>query len=110
LRKRGELLERPNQHLYDRGGMRRTHLRGHRNILKRLLVHAAGANLGLWMRTLVGMGTPRGLQGRRAAFLAAVLAWYRVVVALWAPITRSLGNLAMAQNHSRSFNLYVVTS
>jgi transposase len=43
--------------------MRRTHLRGHGNILKRLLVHVAGASLGLWMRhTLTGIGTPRGLQ------------------------------------------------
>ena len=55
MRRRGELLERPNAHLYDTGGMRRTHLRGHGNILKRLLVHAAACNLGLWMRTLTGM-------------------------------------------------------
>ena len=53
-----------------RGAMRRTHLRGHGNILKRLLVHVAGCNLGLWMRTLTGIGTPRGLQGRLAAVLA----------------------------------------
>ena len=50
--------------------MRRTHLRGHGNILKRLLVHVAACNLGLWMRTLTGIGTPRGLQGRWAAVLA----------------------------------------
>ena len=67
MRRRGELLERPNAHLYDTGGMRRTHLRGHGNILKRLLVQAAACNLGLWMRTLTGIGTPRGLQGRLAA-------------------------------------------
>jgi transposase len=72
MRLRGELLERPNAHLYETGGMRRTHLRGHGNILKRLLVHAAACNLGLWMRTLTGIGTPRGLQGR----LAAVWAYY----------------------------------
>jgi hypothetical protein len=36
-------------------------------VLKRLLVHAGGFNLGLWMRTLFGIGTPRGLQGRLAA-------------------------------------------
>jgi transposase len=72
MRRRGELLERPNAHLYETGGMRRTHLRGHGNILKRLLVHVAAANLGLWMRTLMGIGTPRGLQGR----LAAVEAFY----------------------------------
>jgi transposase len=70
MRLRGELLERPNAHLYDTGGMRRTHLRGHGNILKRLLVHVAAANLGLWMRMLTGIGTPRGLQGRFAAVLA----------------------------------------
>ena len=70
MRRRGELLERPNAHLYDTGGMRRTHLRGHGNILKRLLVHVAACNLGLWMRTLTGIGTPRGLQGRLAAVWA----------------------------------------
>ena len=77
LRRRGELLERPNALLYESGAMRRTHLRGHGNILKRLLVHAAACNLGLWMRTLTGIGTPRGLQGR----LAAVMALF---FALWA--------------------------
>jgi transposase len=67
MRQRGELLERPNALLYETGGMRRTHLREHGNILKRLLVHVAACNLGLWMRTLTGIGTPRGLQGRPAA-------------------------------------------
>ena len=70
MRQRGELLERPNALLYETGAMRRTHLRGHGNILKRLLVHAAACNLGLWMRTLTGIGTPRGLQGRLAAVAA----------------------------------------
>jgi transposase len=78
LRRRGERLERPNAHLYETGGMRRTHLRGHDNILKRLLVHAAACNLGLWMRTQCGMGTPRGLQDRGAALIAAILTvWHR---------------------------------
>ena len=63
MRQRGEKLERWNQHLYDRGGMRRVHLRGRENILKRLVVHSGAANLGLLMRTLFGKGTPRGLQG-----------------------------------------------
>jgi transposase len=70
MRQRGELLERPNALLYETGAMRRTHLRGHGNILKRLLVHVAGANLGLWIRTLTGIGTPRGLQDRLAAVIA----------------------------------------
>jgi len=64
LRQRGETLERWNQHLYDRGGMRRVHLRGRENILKRLVIHSGAANLGLLMRKLFGKGTPRGLQGR----------------------------------------------
>ena len=59
LRRRSEYLERPNAHLYDTGGMRRTHLRGHANILKRLLVHTGAFNLGLLMRTLIGGGARR---------------------------------------------------
>jgi transposase len=74
-RRRGELLERTFAHAYETGGMRRTHLRGHTNILKRLLVHAGGFNLGLVMRALIGVGTPRGLQGRVAALLATLAAW-----------------------------------
>jgi transposase len=65
LRRRGEYVERSFAHVYDTGGLRRTHLRGHQNILKRLLVHAGAFNLGLLMRTVFGRGTPRGLQGRR---------------------------------------------
>ncbi len=74
MRRRGETIERSFAHLYDTGGMRRTHLRGHTNILKRLLIHAGGFNLGLLMRQLTGIGTPRGLQGRVAAVIATVLA------------------------------------
>ena len=59
-RLRGELLERPFAHYLEGGGLRRTHLRGHDNILKRLLVHVAGFNLGLLMRALIGVGTPKG--------------------------------------------------
>jgi transposase len=80
LRRRSARLERPNAHLYDTGGMRRTHLRGHTNILKRLLVHVGGFNLGLFMRTRFGIGTPRSLQGRGALILA-------LVGALWTRIT-----------------------
>jgi transposase len=72
LRQRGEKLERWNQHLYDRGGMRRLHLRGRENILKRLVVHSGAANLGLLMRKLFGKGTPRGLAGALSAMISAV--------------------------------------
>ena len=72
-RRRSERLERPNAHLYETGGMWRTHLRGHANILKRLFVHIGGFNLGLLMRTRVGVGTPRGLQGHMAAVGALIV-------------------------------------
>jgi transposase len=75
LRLRGERLERPFAHLYETGGMRRVYLRGHTNIRKRLLIHAGGFNLGLLLRQLIGVGTPRGLQGRLAAALAALMLW-----------------------------------
>lgn len=62
MRKRGELVERSFAHVYETGGMRRTHLRGHENILKRLLIHTAGFNLSLIFRKLLGFGKPRALQ------------------------------------------------
>jgi transposase len=65
MRRRGEYVERTFAHVYDTGGLRRVHLRGHPNILKRLIVHAGAFNLGLLMRRVFGCGTPRGLQGRR---------------------------------------------
>ena len=66
-RKRGERVERSFAHMYDTGGMRRTHLRRHANILKRLLIQAGGFNLGLLMRHLFGIGKPRALQGHPSA-------------------------------------------
>jgi transposase len=74
LRKRGELIERSFAHCYDTGGMRRTHLRGHQNILKRLLIHVGAFNLSLIFRTLWGSGTPRELRNRRSS-LVPVLLW-----------------------------------
>ena len=59
LRRRGELVERSFAHCYETGGMRRTHLRGHENILKRQLVHVGAFNLSLILRQVLGAGTPR---------------------------------------------------
>jgi len=94
LRLRGERLERPFAHLYETGGMRRVHLRGHTNIRKRLLIHAGGFNLGLLMRQLIGVGTPRGLQGRLIAVTTTLLA---VTGLLWALVT---GHRRLAQRVS----------
>src|SRR6187551_2661659 len=79
LRLRGERLERPFAHLYETGGMRRVYLRGHTNIRKRLLIHTGGFNLGLLMCQLIGVGTPRGLQGRLVAALGAILMLIRTL-------------------------------
>ena len=84
-RHRSEYLERPNAHLYETGGMRRTHLRGHANILKRLLVHVGGFNLGLLMRTVFGVGTPRSLQGQLAVLIGVVVALWGARHDLWSP-------------------------
>ena len=88
MRQRGELLERPFAHLYETGAMRRVYLRGHENILKRLLLHAGALNLGLLMRTLFGVGTPRSLQGRVAAFFAAVCLLIRRLNTFYAQLRR----------------------
>jgi transposase len=92
MRQRGERIERSFAHLYDTGGMRRTHLRGHTNILKRLLIHAGGFNLGLVMRHLIGSGTPRGLKDRFVTVIAMLSSltgvtcrWF-VTISAWQPI------------------------
>jgi transposase len=79
MRKRAEKVERSFAHCYETGGMRRTHLRGHPKILKRLLIQTAGFNLGLLMRKVFGLGTPRGVAERPAGLSAGVLGLLRSV-------------------------------
>ena len=69
LSRRGEFIERSFAHNYETGGMRRLHLRQRDNILKRLLVHVSGFNLSLVLRNLLGIGTPRGMQGLFASLI-----------------------------------------
>jgi hypothetical protein len=73
LRRRGELVERSFAHCYETGGMRRIHLRGHRNILKRQLIHVGGFNLSLIMRKMLEAGTLRELRNRCGAITLRVL-------------------------------------
>jgi transposase len=90
LRQRGELIERSFAHCYESGAMRRTHLRGHENILKRLLIHVGAFNLSLILRKLIGAGTPRELADRLKAAIFGLFG----AIALWiAPHTekRSAG-------------------
>jgi transposase len=99
LRQRGEKVERSFAHCYETGGMRRVHLRHHSNILKRLLVHVAGFNLGLAMRKIFGHGTPRGLQGYNARLLLTLCRLLREVG------TRKLASAKYRERLQPSFSL-----
>jgi transposase len=79
---RTELTERSFAHMYETGGLRRTHLRRHDNILKRLLFHAVGFNLALLVRKSTGIGKPRTLQGSSAAISLVQIAW-ELLCAAW---------------------------
>ena len=80
---RSELVERSFAHLYETGGMRRTHLRKTDNILKRLLIHAVGFNLALMIRKAHGIGKPRTLQGVQDRLLFVQILVMAVYAAEW---------------------------
>ena len=100
LRKRGELLERSFAHMYETGGMRRLHLRGRENILKRLVVHAAGFNLGLVMRKRFGVGKPRQAGSLISLIFAALTALRVLFGRLW-----DLGLQALSLTTQESFSV-----
>jgi len=66
-RQRSEKVERSFAHVCETAGGRRSHLRGLEKVSKRYLLQVAAHNLGIVMRKLFGVGTPRSLQGFRAA-------------------------------------------
>lgn len=71
-RLRSEYVERSFAHMCETGGARRSWLRGLERVRKRYTIHAAARNLGVIMRKLFGIGTPRSLQGARASALACL--------------------------------------
>jgi hypothetical protein len=83
-------------------------VRGHKNVLKRLLIHAGAFNLGLWMRTLCGVGTPRSLQGRAVALGAVITTLWAfiddAITAIWSP------RRDHARSNCESFGLVVAES
>ena len=62
-RLRSEYSERTFAHVCETGGARRSWIRGLMEVTKRYLMQVAGRNLGVIMRKLFGLGTPRSLQG-----------------------------------------------
>ncbi len=79
-RLRSERVERSFAHTCGSGGARRTWLRGIENVKKRYVVHVAARNLGTIMRSLFGVGTPRGLQRGFEGFLSRV---YELCGSVW---------------------------
>jgi transposase len=86
-RQRSEYVERTFAHVCETGGARRTWLRGLEKVQKRYLLAAAAHNIGVLMRKLFQMGTPRGLQkyvddlfgSARAVYLVCLATWQRIV-------------------------------
>lgn len=93
MRRRGELVERTFAHCYETGAMRRTHLRGHPNILKRLLIHVAGFNLALVLRAVHGLGKPRTLQDGMKRLCGVVFVQFQALRKLLGPHMAALERL-----------------
>ena len=106
LRKRGELIERSFAHCYDTGAMRRIHLRGHQNILKRLLIHVGAFNLSLIFRSLLGSGTPRELRNRQSSLLFALFLLLRRYSALASRTKFSFSRSRLRRHPSERFLKY----
>src|SRR6202521_5381942 len=96
MRKRSEVVERSFAHVLERGGMRRTWLRGRENVHKRYLVHVAGYNLGILMRALLGAGTPKEMAAIRNAFLFVIHARNTVAIVVLAVFDAEVAALVIA--------------
>ena len=78
-RLRSEYTERSFAHTCETGGARRSRLRGLINVAKRYLMYVAGRNLGVLMRAVFGIGTPKSLQREGGACPCAFFAWLAVL-------------------------------
>ena len=96
MRRRAEIVERSFAHNLDRGGLRRTWLRGCENVHKRYLIHVAGHNLGILMRLLIGAGTPKEAAARALACLFFLYTEETVAIVLLAASRDGFAVLVMA--------------
>lgn len=94
-RRRSEYVERTFAHACESGGGRRSHLRGVYAVGKRWLVQLAARNLGVIIRSVTGVGTPRAHQaeGGAASLLHGVVdaiaraySWTTAIFAYLLPI------------------------
>jgi transposase len=88
--------------------MRRTHLRGHRNILKRLLIHASAFNFGILMRQVFGRGTPRGLQGHQLDARSLEITLAMLYERLWVTTNALLAPLQLLRRAPRSHSAWAI--
>jgi transposase len=95
-RLRSELTERSFAHVCETGGARRCWLQGLTKVSKRYLLQAAARNLGLIMRKLFQMGTPRGLQK------AGDLMWSMYVIQIPLNALRHCGKRIRVELRSRA--------
>lgn len=72
-KRRSEFVERSFAHVCNTGNNRRMWVRGTENVAKHYLLQVVARNLGVMMRTLFGIGTPRTLQGALYALVAALV-------------------------------------
>jgi transposase len=96
MRRRAEIVERSFAHILDRGGLRRTWLRGRENVHKRYLIHVAGHNLGILMRLLIGAGTPKEAADRALACLFFFSTEEAMAIVLFAASREGFAVLVMA--------------
>lgn len=102
-RQRSEFVERTFAHVCETGGARRTWLRGQEKVQKRYLLAAVAHNIGVLMRKLFQMGTPRGLQkyvddlfgSARAVYLVCLATRQRLITITASP-TQKLRSLTQA--------------
>jgi transposase len=77
-RLRSERVERSFAHVCDSGGARRSWLGGIEKVQKRYLFAAVARNLGLILRKVFGIGTPKGLQAAGGLVSSVCFAWFHL--------------------------------
>lgn len=104
LRSRGEKLERTFAHCYETGGMRRLYLRGKENIAKRVLIHAAGFNVGLMMRVKYGLRKPRSLGAAACTLFFELVDWLGSIFAVVGLVAAILSSRRLASQRKPSLS------
>jgi transposase len=82
-RRRSERVERSFAHICETGGARRSWLCGLEKVQKRYSIAAMARNLGLLMRKIFGIGSPRSLQTAGGLASLVLFAWLHIHRLFW---------------------------